>query len=128
MIGAVLFEQNDVYGSPPSCKVFQGTATNLVLAVVYPALQRGIVTAGPDGVRGSAAGQLDGLTWARIISLAFAEPGQTGSPSSLVSNASSVAAAIAAYRQNQACRSALPRSATEGKTDGNPPIFSGVLS
>jgi putative transposase len=38
LVGALLLEQNDVYGSPPPCKVFQETAANLVLAVVYPAL------------------------------------------------------------------------------------------
>lgn len=103
LIGAVLFEQNDVYGSPPPCKVYQGTATNLVLAVVYPALMCGIWTAGPDGIRGSAAGQMDGLKTARIVSLASAEPGQTGSPSSLVSQASSVAAASAASCQLAGC-------------------------
>src|SRR5215472_4911165 len=51
------------------------------LAVVYPALSRGDTAAGPDGIRGSATGQMDELAMARIISLASAEPGLTGSPS-----------------------------------------------
>ena len=51
------------------------------LAVVYPALSRGNMAAGPDGIRGSATGQMVELVTARIISLASAEPGLTGSPS-----------------------------------------------
>jgi putative transposase len=38
LIGALLLEQNDVYGPPPLCKVFRSTMTDPVLAVVYPAL------------------------------------------------------------------------------------------
>jgi len=38
-------------------------------------------SAGPDGIRGTATGQMDELAMARIISLASAEPGLTGSPS-----------------------------------------------
>jgi hypothetical protein len=48
---------------------------------VYPALSRGDIAAGPDGIRGSAAGQMAELVTARIISMASAEPGLTGSPS-----------------------------------------------
>jgi hypothetical protein len=58
------------------------------LAVVYPALSRGDTAAGPDGIRGSATGQMDELSMARIISLASAEPGLTGSPSLCVTLAS----------------------------------------
>jgi hypothetical protein len=58
------------------------------LAVVYPALSRGDTAAGPDGIRGSATGQMDVLAMARIISLASAEPGLTGSPSLCVTLAS----------------------------------------
>jgi putative transposase len=38
LVGAILLEQNDVYGPPPLCKVFRSTMTDPVLAVVYPAL------------------------------------------------------------------------------------------
>ena len=41
LIGAILLEQNDVYGPPLPCKVFRSTTTDPVLAVVYPALSRG---------------------------------------------------------------------------------------
>jgi len=41
LIGAVLLQQNDVYGPPLPCKVFRLTTTDPVLAVVYPALSRG---------------------------------------------------------------------------------------
>ena len=58
------------------------------LAVVYPALSRGDTAAGPDGIRGSATGQMDELAMARIISLASAEPGLTGSPSLRITLAS----------------------------------------
>ena len=55
LIGAVLLEQNDVYGPPPPCKDLGSVLAKPALAVVYPALQRGSSTAGPDGFRGSAA-------------------------------------------------------------------------
>ena len=87
LIGAVLLEQNDVYGPPPICKE-NHAATETGLAVVYPALSRGHIAAGPDGIRGSATGQMDELVMARIISLASAEPGLTGSPSRRVTLAS----------------------------------------
>jgi hypothetical protein len=80
LIGAILLEQNDVYGPPPICKDFHA-AMETGLAVVYPALSRGNMAAGPDGIRGSATGQMVELVTARIISLASAEPGLTGSPS-----------------------------------------------
>ncbi|MBB4200834.1 transposase-like protein [Rhodoblastus sphagnicola] len=80
LIGAILLEQKDVYGPPPICKDFHA-AMETGLAVVYPALSRGDMAAGPDGIRGSAAGQMAELVTARIISMAFAEPGLTGSPS-----------------------------------------------
>ena len=57
LIGAVLLEQNDVYGPPPICKD-NYAAMETGLAVVYPALSRGYTAAGPDGIRGSAAGQM----------------------------------------------------------------------
>jgi putative transposase len=41
LVGAVLLEQNDVYGPPRPCKGFRLTTTDPVLAVVYPALSRG---------------------------------------------------------------------------------------
>jgi hypothetical protein len=47
LIGAVLLEQNDVYGPPPICKE-NHAATETGLAVVYPALSRGHIAAGPD--------------------------------------------------------------------------------
>jgi hypothetical protein len=87
LIGAVLLEQNDVYGPPPICKN-DHAAMETGLAVVYPALSRGDTAAGPDGIRGSATGQMDELAMARIISLASAEPGLTGSPSHCVTLAS----------------------------------------
>jgi hypothetical protein len=43
------------------------------LAVVYPALSRGDIAAGPDGIRGSAARQMDEFKMTRIVSLAFAD-------------------------------------------------------
>jgi len=87
LIGAVLLEQNDVYGPPPICKN-DHAAMETGLAVVYPALSRGDTAAGPDGIRGSATGQMDELIMARIVSLASAEPGLTGSPSLCVTLAS----------------------------------------
>lgn len=38
LVGAVLLEQNDEYGPPPSCKAFLLILTKTGLAVVYPAL------------------------------------------------------------------------------------------
>jgi hypothetical protein len=87
LVGAILLEQNDVYGLSPICKD-DHVATETGLAVVDPALSRGNVAAGPDGIRGSATGQMDELVTARIISLASAEPGLTGSPSRCVALAS----------------------------------------
>jgi transposase-like protein len=66
LVGALLLEQNDVYGPPPTCKAFGSVMVNPVLAVVYPALECGQSTAGPDGFRGSAARQV-GELGARII-------------------------------------------------------------
>jgi hypothetical protein len=73
LIGALLLEQNDVYGPPPFCKD-DHTATETGLAVVYQALLRGDMAAGPDGIRGSATRQMDELVTARIVSLASADP------------------------------------------------------
>jgi putative transposase len=87
LIGAVLLEQNDVYEPPPICKG-NYAVTETGLAVVYSALSRGYTAAGPDGIRGSAAGQMAELGTARIISLASAEPGLTGSPSRCITLAS----------------------------------------
>jgi putative transposase len=87
LIGAVLLEQNDVYGPPPICKN-DHAAMETGLAVVHPALSRGDTAAGPDGIRGSATGQMDELAMARIISMASAEPGLTGSPPLCVTLAS----------------------------------------
>jgi hypothetical protein len=56
-----------VYGPPPICKD-DHAAMETGLAVVYPALSRGDTAAGPDGIRGSATGQMDELAMARIIS------------------------------------------------------------
>ncbi len=61
LVGAILLEQNDVYGPPPLCKGFRLTTVNTALAVVYPALKRGDTAAGPDGFRGSTARQMDEL-------------------------------------------------------------------
>jgi putative transposase len=61
LIGAVLLEQNDVYGPPPLCKGFRLMTGNTALAVVYSASKRGDIAAGPDGFRGSTAGQMDEL-------------------------------------------------------------------
>lgn len=47
LVGAVLLEQNDVYGPPPSCKAFRLGLTNSDLAVVYPALLRGFTRRRP---------------------------------------------------------------------------------
>src|SRR5207248_36635 len=55
LIGAVLLEQNDVYGPPRVCKD-NYAVTETGLAVVYSALSCGYTAAGPDGIRGSAAG------------------------------------------------------------------------
>jgi transposase-like protein len=88
LIGAVLLEQNDVYGPPPLCKGFRSMKANTALAVVYPASKRGDTAAGPDGFRGSTAGQMDELGSSSHRSLTFVEPGPTGSPSSFVTLAS----------------------------------------
>jgi len=61
LVGAILLEQNDVYGPPPLCKRFRFDDGESALAVVYPALKRGDTAAGPDGFRGSTAGQMDEL-------------------------------------------------------------------
>ena len=61
LVGAILLEQNDVYGPPPLCKDFGSSQARPVLAVVYPALQRDRSTAGPDDLRGSTARQMDEL-------------------------------------------------------------------
>ncbi|MER8741372.1 transposase, partial [Mesorhizobium sp. M1005] len=37
LVGAILLEQNDVYGPPPTCKGFRAVTTDPALAVVYPA-------------------------------------------------------------------------------------------
>ena len=87
LVGAILLEQNDGYGPPPICKN-DHAAMETGLAVVYPALSRGDTAAGPDGIRGSATGQMDELAMARIVSLASAEPGLTGSPSLCATRAS----------------------------------------
>lgn len=56
LLSAILLEQNDVYGPPPPLQGFCGVLMmKPALAVVYPACQRGISTAGLDGIRGSAA-------------------------------------------------------------------------
>jgi hypothetical protein len=62
LVGAILLEQNDVYGPPPICKDNR-TATETGLAVVYPALSRSHAAAGPDGIRGSATRQMDELVF-----------------------------------------------------------------
>jgi hypothetical protein len=69
LVGALMLEQNDVYGPPPSCKDFRSLMDKPTLAVVYPALRCDPEVAGPDGFRGSAARQMDELG-ARIISWA----------------------------------------------------------
>ncbi len=116
LIGALLLEQNDVYGPPPRCKGFRTTMTDPALAVVYPALSRGSTAAGPDGIRGSAARQMDELVAARIVPLIFAEPGQTGSPSSCVTLASRhrpgyAAAATTAGRRYVSARVSIAHNA-----------------
>ena len=47
LVGALMLEQNDVYGPPPSCKAFRLGLTNSDLAVVYPALLRGFTRRRP---------------------------------------------------------------------------------
>jgi hypothetical protein len=81
-------QKNDVYGPPPLCKGFRSMKANTALAVVYPASKRGDTAAGPDGFRGSTAGQMDELGSSSHRSLTFVEPGPTGSPSSFVTLAS----------------------------------------
>jgi transposase-like protein len=87
LIGAIRLEQNDVCGSPPFCNDFGSSMMSPVLAVVYPALQRGTSTAGTDDVRGSAARQMDELDGLHHL-WAFADPGLTGSSSLSVTLAS----------------------------------------
>ena len=79
LIGAVLLEQNDVYGPPLLCKGIYSMLAIPVLAVVYPACWCSVIAAGLDGFRGSAARQMDEITSPRIISWAFAEPRLPGS-------------------------------------------------
>lgn len=76
LIGALLLEQNDVYGPPPPCKVFRLTTTDPVLAVVYPALSRGNT---PQALMVFADRRPDKWTISSGShrSLTFAEPGQT---------------------------------------------------
>ncbi len=47
LVGALLLEQNDVYGPPPSCKAFRLVLTSSDLAVVYPALLCGFTRRRP---------------------------------------------------------------------------------
>jgi hypothetical protein len=57
----VLTAQLRLENRPRFAKGFDWTTANTALAVVYPALKRGSSTAGPDGFRGSTAGQMDEL-------------------------------------------------------------------
>lgn len=65
LVGAILLEQNDVYGPcmdrPRVAREIRMGMTDPVLAVVYPAWNRSHTAAGLDGVRGSAARQMDEL-------------------------------------------------------------------
>jgi len=77
LIGAVLFEQNDVYGPPPSCKGFVRRRRDGCLRSCIRPFGAATRAAGLDGFRGSAARQMDELRWARIVSVALAEPRST---------------------------------------------------
>lgn len=79
LVGALMLEQNDVYGPPLLCKGIYSMLAIPVLAVVYPACWCSVIAAGLDGFRGSAARQMGELTPARIVSRAFAEPRLPGS-------------------------------------------------
>jgi putative transposase len=76
LVGAILLEQNDVYGPPLPCKVFRSTMTDPVLAVVYPALSCGTR---PQALMVFADRRPDKWTSSSGShhSLTFAEPGQT---------------------------------------------------
>jgi hypothetical protein len=87
-VGALLLEQNDVYGPPSRCKGFHELlAAKPVLAVVYPAWCCGCTAAGPDGLRGSMAGQMVELE-ARIVRWPRSIPVRPVSPSAAFTPAS----------------------------------------
>ena len=77
LLGAVLFEQNDVYGPPRSCKGFVRRRRDGCLRSCIRPFGAVTRTAGLDGFRGSAARQTGELRGARIVSVALAEPRST---------------------------------------------------
>ncbi|MDG4898849.1 hypothetical protein P9272_35815, partial [Mesorhizobium sp. WSM4976] len=97
----------DVYGPPLICKGIKTVMTDPVLAVVYPAWICSRTAAGPDGIRGSAARQMDELVPARIIQGTFAEPGPTGLPSHSLTLASQRRPPAAPIRSDYAVTATL---------------------
>ena len=63
LIGAILLEHNDVYGPPPPCKVFRSTIDGPGTCGRVSGLVARQHAAGPDGIRGSTARQMDELKW-----------------------------------------------------------------
>ncbi|TXT42403.1 MAG: transposase mutator type [Methylocystaceae bacterium] len=93
LVGAILLEQNDVYGPPPICKDNR-TATETGLErrrVLRSCIRPCRAATRPQALMVFADRRPDKWTssyLAHIISLAFAEPGLTGSPSHCVTLAS----------------------------------------
>ena len=50
-----LIHQCVMYGRPPLGKGFFGGSADVSGAVMYPAFVRGVITAGPEGIRGSGS-------------------------------------------------------------------------
>ena len=63
LVGAILLEQNDVYGPPPSCKGLSIDDDVPGACCRVSGLVCDDLAAGPDGIRGSAARQMDELAF-----------------------------------------------------------------
>lgn len=78
LVGALLLEQNDVYGPPGSCKgYFLLIARSQCLRSCIRPRSRPDRAAGHDGLRGSTARQMDELDSSHR-SWALVDPGPTG--------------------------------------------------
>jgi hypothetical protein len=81
LVGALLLEQNDVYGPLPVCKARHGACGRVSGYASRSA-------AGLDGVRGSAARQMDELIWLASFHGPLPNPDHTGLPSHSITLAS----------------------------------------
>jgi hypothetical protein len=78
LVGAMLLEQNDVYGPPSSCKGYSLLiARSQCLRSCIRPHSRPVHAAGHDGLRGSTARQMDELDSSHR-SWALVDPGPTG--------------------------------------------------